>query len=140
MMMIPVNTNVENSQNRDRCQIEKNQVEPIDVNLNSWQSSIINSFRNFIGIFLSIQIFKHLFAKRKTASELLSLLCCPPPLCRLGPAWAVWAPPLWCSWPGLERRCEPRSPPRISASCNLIVKLTTFSLSEHFYFLVLLRK
>ena len=34
-MMIPVNTNVENSQNRDRCQIEKNQVEPIDVNLNS---------------------------------------------------------------------------------------------------------
>ena len=56
MMMIPVNTNVENSQNRDRCQIEENQVEPIDVNLNSWQSSIINSFRNFIGIFLSIQI------------------------------------------------------------------------------------
>ena len=76
MMMIPVNTNVENSQNRDRCQIEKNQVEPIDVNLNSWQSSI-NSFRNFIGIFLSIQIFKHLFAKKKTASELFSLLCCP---------------------------------------------------------------
>ena len=98
LSFLPVDSYVENCQNRDGSQVEKYQVKPINVNLKKKRTVSIKSLDNKVN----------------------------PPLYRPDPAWVWWAPPLSRSCPTRWSRSVPRSPPRILANCILIVTFCKF--------------